>query len=126
MRPRVRVACRVTRTEKIANLGAVAVPFAAVLAAVPLLWNSLVVWSDLAVMAAMYLLTALGITVGFHRLLTHRAFQTPKWLEYLFAALGSMAVQGPVIAWVADHRKHHAHTDEEETRTVLTSATATA
>ena len=73
----------VTRTEKVANLGAVAVPFAAVLAAVPLLWNSLVVWSDLAVMAAMYLLTALGITVGFHRLLTHRAFQTPKWLEYL-------------------------------------------
>ncbi|MGZ5361711.1 MAG: acyl-CoA desaturase [Solirubrobacterales bacterium] len=102
-----------TRIEKIANLGAVVVPFAAVLAAVPLLWNNLVGWSDLAVMAAMYLLTALGITVGFHRLLTHRAFQTPKWLEYLFAALGSMAVQGPVIAWVADHRKHHAHTDEE-------------
>ncbi|MGZ5347493.1 MAG: acyl-CoA desaturase [Solirubrobacterales bacterium] len=102
-----------TRIEKIANLGAVVVPFAAVLAAVPLLWNSLVGWSDLAVMAAMYLLTALGITVGFHRLLTHRAFQTPKWLEYLFAALGSMAVQGPVIGWVADHRKHHAHTDEE-------------
>ncbi|MGZ5334768.1 MAG: acyl-CoA desaturase [Solirubrobacterales bacterium] len=102
-----------TRTEKIANLGAVVVPFAAVLAALPLLWNSLVGWSDLAVMAAMYLLTALGITVGFHRLLTHRAFQTPKWLEYLFAALGSMAVQGPVIGWVADHRKHHAHTDEE-------------
>jgi stearoyl-CoA desaturase (Delta-9 desaturase) len=103
----------VTRIEKIANLGAVVVPFAAMLAAVPLLWNSLVGWSDLAVMAAMYLLTALGITIGFHRLLTHRAFQTPKWLEYLFAALGSMAVQGPVIAWVADHRKHHAHTDEE-------------
>ncbi|MGZ5315777.1 MAG: acyl-CoA desaturase [Solirubrobacterales bacterium] len=102
-----------TRTEKIANLGAVVVPFAAVLAALPLLWNSLVGWSDLAVIAAMYLLTALGITVGFHRLLTHRAFQTPKWLEYLFAALGSMAVQGPVIGWVADHRKHHAHTDEE-------------
>ncbi|MGZ5387296.1 MAG: acyl-CoA desaturase [Solirubrobacterales bacterium] len=102
-----------TRIEKIANLGAVVVPFAAVLAALPLLWNSLVGWSDLAVIAAMYLLTALGITVGFHRLLTHRAFQTPKWLEYLFAALGSMAVQGPVIGWVADHRKHHAHTDEE-------------
>ena len=61
----------------------------------------------------MYLLTAVGITVGFHRLLTHRSFQTPKPLEYTFAVLGSMAVQGPVIAWVADHRKHHAHTDEE-------------
>jgi stearoyl-CoA desaturase (delta-9 desaturase) len=61
----------------------------------------------------MYLLTAIGITVGFHRLLTHRSFQTSKPVEYLFAVLGSMAVQGPVISWVADHRKHHAHTDEE-------------
>jgi stearoyl-CoA desaturase (delta-9 desaturase) len=61
----------------------------------------------------MYVLTGLGITVGFHRLLTHRSFQTHKATEYVFATLGSMAVQGPVIAWVADHRKHHAHTDEE-------------
>jgi stearoyl-CoA desaturase (Delta-9 desaturase) len=61
----------------------------------------------------MYLLTALGITVGFHRLLTHRSFRTHKATEYVFAVLGSMAVQGSVIAWVADHRKHHAHTDEE-------------
>ena len=61
----------------------------------------------------MYLVTAIGITVGFHRLLTHRSFQTSKSLEYLFAALGSMAVQGPVISWVADHRKHHAHTDKD-------------
>jgi stearoyl-CoA desaturase (delta-9 desaturase) len=61
----------------------------------------------------MYLLTAAGITVGFHRLLTHRSFQTSKPLEYTFAILGTMAVQGPVISWVADHRKHHAHTDEE-------------
>ena len=61
----------------------------------------------------MYLVTALGITVGYHRMLTHRAFQTYKPVEYAFAAAGSMAVQGPVIDWVADHRKHHAHTDEE-------------
>jgi stearoyl-CoA desaturase (delta-9 desaturase) len=61
----------------------------------------------------MYLLTAIGITVGFHRLLTHRSFQTSKPAEYTFALLGSMAVQGPAISWVADHRKHHAHTDEE-------------
>jgi stearoyl-CoA desaturase (delta-9 desaturase) len=102
-----------TRTEKIANFGAVVIPFAATIAAIPLLWNSLVGWSDIVVMLAMYLLTALGITIGYHRLLTHRSFITPKWLEYTFAALGSMAVQGPVISWVADHRKHHAHTDEE-------------
>lgn len=102
-----------TKTEKAANLGAVVVPFAATLAAIALLWNSLVRPADLIIAAAMYLLTAVGITVGFHRLLTHRSFQTSKPLEYTFAVLGSMAVQGPVISWVADHRKHHAHTDEE-------------
>ena len=100
-----------TRLEKSVNLAAVVVPFLAVLAAIPLLWNSLVSPTDLAILAAMYLLTALGVTVGFHRLLTHRAFQTSAALQYTFAILGSMAVQGPVIAWVADHRKHHAHTD---------------
>ncbi len=102
-----------SRAEKIANLGAVVVPFVATLAAVVLLWNSLVSPADLAIAAVMYLLTAIGITVGFHRLLTHRAFQTSKPLEYAFAVFGSMAVQGPVISWVADHRKHHAHTDKE-------------
>ena len=102
-----------TRLEKGANLGAVAIPFAATLAAVVLLWNRLVSPADLAIAAAMYLLTAVGITVGFHRLLTHRSFQTSKPIEYTFAVLGSMAVQGPVVSWVADHRKHHAHTDEE-------------
>jgi stearoyl-CoA desaturase (delta-9 desaturase) len=102
-----------SRIEKIGNLGAVVLPFAATIAAIVLLWNELVSFTDLAIMAGMYLATALGITIGYHRLLTHRAFQTPKWLEYTFAVLGSMAVQGPVIAWVSDHRKHHAHTDVE-------------
>jgi stearoyl-CoA desaturase (delta-9 desaturase) len=102
-----------SRAEKFANLGAVVVPFAATIAAIVLLWNSFVTPADLIIAAVMYILTAVGITVGFHRQLTHRSFQTSKALEYTFAVLGSMAVQGPVIAWVADHRKHHAHTDEE-------------
>jgi stearoyl-CoA desaturase (delta-9 desaturase) len=102
-----------SRVEKTANLGAVIVPFAATVTAVVLLWNQLVRPADLAIAAVMYLFTAVGITVGFHRLLTHRSFQTRKPVEYLFATAGSMAVQGPVISWVADHRKHHAHTDEE-------------
>jgi stearoyl-CoA desaturase (Delta-9 desaturase) len=102
-----------TRTEKAANLGAVVVPFTATVIAIVLLWNSFVRPADLAIAAVMYLLTAIGITVGYHRLLTHRSFQTAKPVEYAFAVLGSMAVQGPTIAWVADHRKHHAHTDEE-------------
>ncbi len=102
-----------TKLEKGANLGAVVVPFLATLAAIVLLWDRAVSGVDLAIAAVMYLMTAVGITVGFHRLLTHRSFQTSKPLEYAFAVLGSMAVQGPVIAWVADHRKHHAHTDSE-------------
>ena len=102
-----------SRAEKVANLGAVLIPFLATLAAIILLWNRFVSLSDLVIAAAMYLATAIGITVGFHRLLTHRSFQTSKPLEYTFAVLGSMAVQGPVISWVADHRKHHAHTDSE-------------
>jgi len=61
----------------------------------------------------MYVLTGFGVTLGFHRLLTHRSFATFKPVEYLLASLGSMAVQGPVMTWVADHRKHHAHTDKE-------------
>ena len=67
----------------------------------------------LAILGVMYLLTAVGVTVGFHRLLTHRAFQTYPWLERTFAVLGSLSVQGSVMDWVADHRKHHAHTDVE-------------
>ena len=102
-----------TRAEKSVNLAAVIVPFLAAVAAVPLLWNSLVGVGDLAILAAMYLVTAFAITVGFHRLLTHRSFQTSRPVEYAFAVLGSMAVQGPVIGWVADHRKHHAHTDTD-------------
>ncbi|HEX6602115.1 MAG TPA: acyl-CoA desaturase, partial [Solirubrobacterales bacterium] len=101
------------RTEKIVNLGAVIVPFIATGVAIVFLWNSWVTAADLTIAAVMYFVTAIGITVGFHRLLTHRSFQTFKPIEYLFAILGSMAVQGPVISWVADHRKHHAHTDEE-------------
>jgi len=59
------------------------------------------------------MITGLGITVGFHRLLTHRAFQTYPWLERTFAVLGSLAVEGSVLDWVADHRKHHANADKE-------------
>ena len=101
-----------TRAHKLSNLAGVLVPPLGVLAAILLLWNSLVDWSDLAIMAVLYVATALGITLGFHRLLTHRSFQTYKPVEYGLAVVGSMAVQGPVNTWVADHRKHHAHTDQ--------------
>jgi stearoyl-CoA desaturase (delta-9 desaturase) len=102
-----------TRLERNANITAVVVPFLGVIAAAVLLWNRFLGVRDLAIFAVMYLLTALGITVGFHRLLTHRAFQTRPWLRYTLAILGSMSLQGGVIDWVADHRKHHTFTDEE-------------
>jgi stearoyl-CoA desaturase (Delta-9 desaturase) len=107
------IAHEMNRATKIANLGAMVVPFCATLAAIVLFWNQVVSATDLAILAVMYLVTAGGITVGYHRMLTHRSFRTHKPTEYAFAVLGSMAVQGSVIAWVADHRKHHAHTDVE-------------
>jgi stearoyl-CoA desaturase (delta-9 desaturase) len=95
------------------NLVAVTVPFAGFVVAVVVLWNGVVGPSDLAILAAMYALTTLGITMGFHRLLSHRAFATHGWLRTTLAVLGSMAVEGPPITWVADHRKHHAFADHD-------------
>ena len=89
------------------------VPFLAVAGGAVLAWQSFLHWSDLVVFAILYPITGLGITVGFHRLLTHRAFKTKKWVKGMFAIFGSAAIEGPVIAWVADHRKHHAFADME-------------
>jgi stearoyl-CoA desaturase (delta-9 desaturase) len=102
-----------TRAERTANMIGVVVPLAGLLAAIALLWRQAVDAADLAILAGTYLLFGFGVTVGFHRLLTHRGFKTHKPVEYGFAVLGSMGLQGPVLDWVADHRKHHAHTDVE-------------
>ncbi|MFZ0088155.1 MAG: fatty acid desaturase [Solirubrobacteraceae bacterium] len=102
-----------SRTERTANLLGVAVPFVGTLVAIVMLWNRVVDLTDLIIMVVMYLITAVGITVGFHRLLTHRAFASYPWVEHTLAVLGSLSVQGSVLDWVADHRKHHAHTDRE-------------
>ena len=75
-------------------------------------WSELLGWSDLIVFAIMYTLTGFGITVGFHRLFTHRSFKTGKAVRAILAALGSAAIEGPVISWVADHRKHHNYSDQ--------------
>jgi stearoyl-CoA desaturase (Delta-9 desaturase) len=88
-------------------------PFVALVVAGWQTWNSLLHWHDLVVFAVMYLLTGLGVTVGFHRHLTHRAFETSRPVRATLAILGSASIEGPVTAWVADHRKHHTFTDEE-------------
>jgi stearoyl-CoA desaturase (delta-9 desaturase) len=75
-------------------------------------WNEALRWSDIIVFAVMYVGVGLGVTVGFHRLFTHRSFKTGPRTRAILGALGSMAIEGPLIAWVADHRKHHACSDE--------------
>jgi len=87
-------------------------PFAALGVAGWQVWSELLGWHDLVVFAVMYMLTGLGVTVGFHRHLTHRAFATKRWVRGTLAVLGSAAIEGPVISWVADHRKHHAFADQ--------------
>jgi stearoyl-CoA desaturase (delta-9 desaturase) len=89
------------------------VPFALLFLAAWQTWNQALRPSDLIVFGVIYLATGFGITVGFHRLFTHRSFATHPWLRGVWAALGSAAVEGPVISWVADHRKHHACSDRD-------------
>ncbi len=98
---------------KIINLTAILLPFAGFIAAMVhgAVWG----FNPIAVgiFLAFYILTVLGITVGFHRLFTHRAFETNRAVQTVFAILGSMAVQGPLLKWVALHRCHHQHSDTE-------------
>jgi len=75
------------------------------------LWNRELQWRDIAIFLAMYIPIGLGVTVGFHRLLTHRSFGTSPAMRGVLGVLGTMAIEGPVISWVADHRKHHAYSD---------------
>jgi stearoyl-CoA desaturase (delta-9 desaturase) len=89
-----------------------AVPFLLLAVAAWQVWDEALHWHDLAILAGAYAVTGLGITVGFHRLLTHRSFKTSAALRGIMAAIGSAAIEGPVISWVADHRKHHAFADE--------------
>jgi stearoyl-CoA desaturase (Delta-9 desaturase) len=74
-------------------------------------WEGILRPADVAVFVAFYVLTGLGVTVGFHRLFTHRSFKTRPAVRGVLAVLGSVAIEGPVISWVADHRKHHAFSD---------------
>jgi len=90
---------------------AIVVPLLGVIAAPFFLWGWGFRWTDLGLMLGMYVLTALGITVGFHRLFVHRSFETYMWVKFIWAVLGSMAVQGSLFQWVGMHRRHHQHSD---------------
>lgn len=99
---------------QLAMLFAIVIPLGGVIAAPFFVWGWGFQWIDLGLLLAMYVITVLGITVGFHRLFVHRSFETYTWLKFLWAILGSMAVQGPLFRWVARHRSHHQHADTSE------------
>jgi stearoyl-CoA desaturase (delta-9 desaturase) len=98
-------------SERIVRVMVVGIPLAAILWAAWLSWGGSLRWHDLVVLAITYAVTGTGITVGYHRLFTHRSFKTSRAMRALFAVLGSMAVEGPVIEWVSTHRKHHVFSD---------------
>lgn len=99
--------------DRFASAVVTLVPPLLLVAAVYYGWGGLLHWNDLVVFTVTYLLFGFGITVGFHRLLTHGSFKTHRWLRLTMAVLGSAAVEGPVIEWVATHRKHHRFSDAE-------------
>jgi stearoyl-CoA desaturase (Delta-9 desaturase) len=105
------------RAQQIVMFFSVAGPFAGLLLGIVLLWrrNSAlgIGWPAIVALLAMYALTGFGVTIGFHRLLTHRSFECPRWLRLFLAACGSAAGQGMCIRWCATHRRHHQVSDRE-------------
>ena len=100
------------RSTLVATFLGVAGPPLVLLAAMAQLWGIALGLLDVAVLVILYVLTGLGVSVGFHRLFTHRSFETTRPLRIMWAVLGSLALQGSVISWVAEHRQHHAHSDK--------------
>ena len=86
----------------------VVVPFVALAAIVPVVWGWGLSWLDVALFAGFYFVPLLGVTVGYHRYFTHGSFKAKRPLRIALAIAGCMAIQGPVVQWVADHRRHPA------------------
>ncbi|MGH2915236.1 MAG: acyl-CoA desaturase [Solirubrobacteraceae bacterium] len=106
-------AVKMPLVDRVASAVVTGVPPILVVLGMWLGWSDgLLVWQDLLVLAIFYMAIGTGITVGFHRLLTHRSFKCSPLVRAGFAALGSAAAEGPVIDWVATHRKHHQFSDE--------------
>ncbi|MDQ1748571.1 MAG: hypothetical protein QOD07_2834 [Frankiaceae bacterium] len=91
----------------------VVVPLLAIAAAVPVMWGWGLGWHDVVIGVVMYAISGHGITVGFHRYFTHGSFKARRWVRVALAIAGSLAIEGPVIRWVADHRRHHAFSDRD-------------
>ncbi|HEX6520423.1 MAG TPA: fatty acid desaturase [Streptosporangiaceae bacterium] len=91
----------------------VVIPLAALLAAIPLMWGWGLGWHDVLIALAFYWASGLGVTVGYHRYFTHSSFKAKSGLRVWLAIAGSLAIEGPVITWVSDHRRHHKYSDRE-------------
>lgn len=94
-----------------AVLLAVVLPFIGFIVSVILLWGRGFTWVELVLLVVMYTVTGLGVTLGYHRLFTHRSFETRRPIRFILGVMGSMAVQGSLLKWVADHRRHHQLSD---------------
>ena len=99
--------------EQIALAAFILVPFLAVIAAVPVAWGGWLGWTDVLIALTMYAIGLHGVTVGYHRLFTHKAFKPNRPVKIALAIAGSLAIEGPVVRWVADHRKHHKFSDRD-------------
>ena len=103
-----------SRAMRLANLLVIVTPFLGLIAAVVMLWGAPWYWLYAGLFFAMYMVTGFGITVGFHRYFTHKSFDANPVMKFILGVSGSMAVQGPILFWVATHRGHHQHSDGEE------------
>jgi stearoyl-CoA desaturase (delta-9 desaturase) len=101
------------RLQRKMVLVATVVPFLGFLAAVVSLWGRGLSLLDGLLLVGGYVVTGLGVTVGYHRLFTHRSFEAARPVRVVLAIAGSMAVEGSIITWVADHRRHHAFADKD-------------
>ena len=103
-----------TTTQRLAVGIFTGVPMLALLAAVPVAWVfGLLNWPTILLAIAFYLFSGLGIAMGFHRYFTHRSFKASRPFKIALAVAGSMAVEGPILDWVSDHRRHHKYSDKE-------------
>jgi len=103
---------RATKVQLVSAALLVVLPLVAVVFAVAIFWNHGIGWLDLGLAAGMYVFTGLGLSLGFHRLFSHRSFVPARWLKVTLAIAGTMGIEGSVTSWVSQHRRHHAFTDQ--------------
>jgi stearoyl-CoA desaturase (delta-9 desaturase) len=103
---------RATKGQLFSAAALVTLPLGAIVIAAVVFWDHGIGWLDLGLAVGMYVLTGLGLSLGFHRLFSHRSFVPSRWLKVSLAIAGTMGIEGSVTSWVSQHRRHHAYTDQ--------------